>query len=55
LLLCQGGYDVVHAIVDDHSRLGCAEVLANAKAKTVTRLVKRALAVFAEQGSCRAG
>jgi transposase InsO family protein len=44
------GYDVVHAIVDDHSRLAYAEVLANAKAKTVTAFVERALAVFAEHG-----
>jgi transposase InsO family protein len=44
------GYDVVYAIVDDHSRLAYAEVLADAKAKTVTGFAKRALAVFAEQG-----
>lgn len=30
------GCDVVHAIVDDHSRLAYAEVLADAKATTVT-------------------
>ena len=44
------GYDIVHAIVNDHSRLAYAEVLADAKAKTVTGFVKRALAVFAEHG-----
>ncbi len=42
------GYDVVHALVDDHSRLAYAEVLADAKAPTVTGFVERALAVFAE-------
>jgi transposase InsO family protein len=44
------GYDVVHAIVDDHSRLAYAEVLPDAKASTVTGFVTRALAVFATQG-----
>jgi transposase InsO family protein len=44
------GYDVVHAIVDDHSRLAYAEVLPDAKARTVTAFVKRSLAVFAEHG-----
>ena len=44
------GYDVVHAIVDDHSRFAYAEVLADAKAKTVTGFLERALAAFAKQG-----
>jgi transposase InsO family protein len=44
------GYDVVHAIVDDHSRLAYAEVLSDAQAATVTAFVERALAVFAEHG-----
>lgn len=44
------GYDVVHAIVDDHSRFAYAEVLADAKAQTVTGFIERALAAFAEQG-----
>jgi transposase InsO family protein len=44
------GYDVVHAIVDDHSRFAYAEVLADAKASTVTGFVARALTAFAEQG-----
>jgi len=44
------GYDVGHAIVDDHSRFAYAEVLADAKAQTVTGFVERALAAFAEQG-----
>ena len=44
------GYDVVHAIVDDHSRVAHAEVLPDAKAKTVTAFVARALTIYAEQG-----
>jgi len=44
------GYDVVHAIVDDHSRLAYAEVLADAKAGTVTGFIERALAFFAAHG-----
>lgn len=44
------GYDVVHAIVDDHSRLAYAEVLADAKAATVTGFVERGLAFFALHG-----
>jgi transposase InsO family protein len=44
------GYDVVHAIVDDHSRLAYAEVLADAKAATVTGFLERALAFFARHG-----
>lgn len=44
------GYDVVHAIVDDHSRLAYAAVRADAKAATVTGFMERALAHFAAQG-----
>ncbi len=44
------GYDVVHALVDDHSRFAYAEVLADAKAETVTGFIERALAALAEQG-----
>ncbi len=44
------GYDVVHAIVDDRSRLAYAEVLADAKAKTVTGFLERALAFYASHG-----
>jgi transposase InsO family protein len=42
------GYDVVHAIIDDHSRLAYAEVLPDAKAKTVTSFLERALAFYAD-------
>jgi transposase InsO family protein len=44
------GYDVAHAIVDDHSRFAYAAVLADAKARTVTGFVGRALAAFPERG-----
>ena len=44
------GYDYAHAIVDDQSRLGYAELLADEKAATVTAFVERALAFFAEHG-----
>lgn len=44
------GYDFAHAIVDDHSRLGYAELLDDERAATVTAFVERALAVFAAHG-----
>src|SRR2546425_10546869 len=44
------GYDYAHANVDDHSRLGYAELLDDERAATVTAFVERALAVFARHG-----
>jgi transposase InsO family protein len=44
------GYDYAHAIVDDHSRLGYAELLADARAATVTAFTERALAFLAAHG-----
>jgi transposase InsO family protein len=44
------GYDYAHAIVDDHSRLGYAELLDDERAATVTAFVERALAIFAAHG-----
>jgi transposase InsO family protein len=44
------GYDFVHAIVDDHSRLAYAELHDDEKAATVTAFLERALAFFAEHG-----
>lgn len=44
------GYEYAHAIVDDHSRLGYAELLGDERAATVTAFVERALAVFAAHG-----
>ena len=39
--------DIVHAIVDDHSRLAYAELHADEKAPTVTGFLERALAFYA--------
>ncbi len=44
------GYDFVHAIVDDHSRLAYAEIDPDEKAATVTAFLERALAYFTTQG-----
>jgi transposase InsO family protein len=46
----QLGYDYCHAIIDDHSRLAYAELLADTRAATVTAFTGRALAWFARQG-----
>jgi transposase InsO family protein len=44
------GVDVVHAIVDDHSRLAYAEIHADSKATTVAGFLERALGFYAEHG-----
>jgi transposase InsO family protein len=44
------GYDFVHAIVDDHSRLAYVELHNDEKAETVTGFVERALAFYAGHG-----
>ena len=44
------GYDYAHAVVDDHSRLGYAELLADEKAATVTAFFERALGFFTAHG-----
>jgi transposase InsO family protein len=44
------GIDVVHAIIDDHSRLAYAEVHDDQKAATVVAFLERALAFYAEHG-----
>jgi len=44
------GYDFAHAIVDDHSRLAYAELLADCRAATVTAFIERALRFFAARG-----
>jgi transposase InsO family protein len=44
------GYEYAHAIVDDHSRLAYAELLADERALTVTAFVSRAFAFFAAYG-----
>jgi transposase InsO family protein len=45
------GVDVVHAIVDDHSRLAYAEIHDDQKAETVVAFLERALGFFAEHGT----
>jgi len=44
------GVDVVHAIVDDHSRLAYAEIHDNQQAATVIGFLERALAFYAHHG-----
>jgi transposase InsO family protein len=44
------GYDYIHAIVDDHSRLAFVERHDDETAATVTGFVERALAYYARQG-----
>jgi transposase InsO family protein len=44
------GIDIVHAIVDDHSRLAYAEIHPDQKAATVVSFFERALAFYAEHG-----
>jgi transposase InsO family protein len=44
------GVDVVHAIVDDHSRLAYAEIHPDAKAATVAAFLERALAFYTRHG-----
>jgi transposase InsO family protein len=46
----QLGYDYCHAIIDDHSRLAYAELLADTRAGTVTAFSERALDWFAARG-----
>ena len=44
------GYEFSHALVDDRSRLGFAELLPDERAETVTAFTERALEWFAAQG-----
>jgi transposase InsO family protein len=44
------GWDFVHVAVDDYSRLAYVEVLADERAATVARFLRRALASFARYG-----
>jgi transposase InsO family protein len=47
------GYDYVHALVDDYSRLGYAEVLPDEKGATCAGFLRRAAAFFAAHGIAR--
>jgi transposase InsO family protein len=44
------GYDYVHSVVDDHSRLAYSEVLADEKGTTCAAFLERALAYLAGHG-----
>jgi transposase InsO family protein len=44
------GIDIVHAIVDDHTRLAYAEIHDNQQAATVAGFFERALAFYAQHG-----
>jgi transposase InsO family protein len=44
------GYDYVHSLVDDHSRLAYSEILADERADTVAEFYERAAGYFAEHG-----
>ena len=44
------GYDYVHAVVDDHSRLAYCEIHDDERAVTVVAFLERALTFFAEHG-----
>ena len=44
------GYDFVHSMVDDHSRLAYSEILPNEKGPTCAGFLARAAAYFAEHG-----
>ena len=46
----QDGLDVVHAIVDDHTRLAYAEIHNDERAATVVGFLERALAFYADHG-----
>lgn len=47
------GYDYVHSLVDDHSRLAYSEVLDDEKGRTCAAFLERAIAYFAEHGITR--
>ena len=47
------GYDYVHSVVDDHSRLAYSEVLPDEKGPTCAAFLERALAYLAEHGITR--
>jgi transposase InsO family protein len=47
------GYDYVHSLVDDHSRLAYSEILPDEKGTTCAAFLARAAAYFAEHGITR--
>ena len=44
------GFEYVHVVIDDHSRLAYAEVLDNLTAESAAAFLRRAVAWFAERG-----
>ena len=44
------GVDIVHAIIDDHSRLAYAEIHSDERAATVAGFLQRALAFYSRHG-----
>src|SRR5664280_645216 len=51
--LSRVGYDYVHSMVDDHSRLAYSEILPNEKGTTCAEFIERAAEWFADQGVAR--
>lgn len=47
------GYDYVHSLVDDHSRLAYSEILPDEKGATCVAFLERAIAFFAAHGITR--
>ncbi|MGY0536555.1 IS481 family transposase [Nocardioides sp. YJ-D4] len=47
------GYDYVHSLVDDHSRLAYSEILPDEKGETCAAFLERAAAYFAAKGITR--
>jgi len=47
------GYDYVHSLVDDHSRLAYSEILPDEKGTTCAAFLRRAAAYFAAKGIAR--
>jgi transposase InsO family protein len=47
------GYDYIHSLVDDHSRLAYSEVLSDEKGATCAAFLERAIAYFAAHGITR--
>ena len=47
------GYDYVHSLVDDHSRLAYSEILPDEKGPTCAAFLERAIAYFADHGITR--
>lgn len=47
------GYDYIHSLVDDHSRLAYSESLDDEKGPTCAAFLERAIAYFAAHGITR--